>query len=121
VVVSTNRPDVERHEFRQLLAARVRKAAGRVMAELGLGSGTELVSLAGKGEEKTNYQVVVRLVNRHLNRAMGKPPTGSDRLNWTLEECRQALLHVDEAAQATERDLRAALGGGEPPKEDLSG
>jgi DNA repair protein RadD len=121
VVVSTNRPDVERHEFRQLLAARVRKAAGRVMGDLGLGSGTELVPLAGKGEEKTNYQVVVRLVNRHLNGAMGKPPTGSDRLHWTLDECRQALLHVDEAAVATERDLRAALKGAQPSKEDSIG
>jgi DNA repair protein RadD len=118
VVVSTNRPDVERHEFRQLLAARVRKAAGRVMADLGLGPGTELVPLAGKGEEKTNYQVVIRLVNRHLNGATGKPPTGSDRLHWTLDECRQALLHVDAAAEATERDLRVALAGTKSPKED---
>jgi DNA repair protein RadD len=118
VVVSTNRPDVERHEFRQLLATRVRKAAGRVMAELGLGSGTELVPLVGKGEEKTNYQVVIRLVNRHLNSAMGKPPTGSDRLRWTLEECRQALAHVDPAAGATEQDLRTALASARPAKEE---
>lgn len=101
----TQRPDLERHEFRILLQATVRKAAGRVLAELGLGAGVELVKLAGKGEERSNYQVVVRLINRALNRAAGKRETGSERLQWTLEECRQALGQVDAAAEATRREL----------------
>jgi superfamily II DNA or RNA helicase len=112
VVVSANRPDVERHEYRQLLATRVRKAAGRMLAELGLGAGTELVPLAGKGEERSNYQVLIRLVNRALNRRIGKPETGSDRLHWSLEELRAALRYVDWAAEETRRELAAAREAG---------
>jgi superfamily II DNA or RNA helicase len=111
IAFPVQRPDLERHEFRQLLAAAVRKAAGRVLGEIGLGSGTELVSLAGKGEERGNYEVVVRLVNRHVNRAAGKPETGSDRLNWSIEECRGALRLVDAAALAARDELRRALAG----------
>jgi DNA repair protein RadD len=119
------RPDLERHQFRQLLAAAVRKAAGRVLTDLGLGAGTELVPLAGKGEERSSYEVVVRLVNRHLNRAAGKPETGSNRLNWSIEECRAALRQVDAAAESARRELTQALtrdanegadGGGNGPR-----
>jgi superfamily II DNA or RNA helicase len=103
------RPDLERHEFRQLLAATVRKAAGRVLTEIGLGGGTELVPLAGKGEERSNYEVVVRLLNRHVNRAAGRPETGSDRLNWSIEECRAALRLVEGAAETARRELAQAI------------
>ena len=53
--------------------------------------------------------MIVRLVNRSLNRRLGKPETGSERLQWTLEECRQALNLVDAAAEETRRELQAAL------------
>lgn len=114
VAFPMKRPDLERHEFRQLLAVAARKAAGRVLGEIGLGAGTELVPIAGKGEERSNYEVVVRLLNRQLNRAAGKPETGSDRLSWSIEECRAALRLVEGAADAAREDLRRGLARGAP-------
>jgi hypothetical protein len=114
----TQRPDLERHEFRTLLAATIRKAAGRVLTELGLGAGTELVPLAGKGEERSNYEVVVRLLNRSLNRAAGKPETGSERLRWTLEECRGALGLVEGAVEETRRGLVDLLAKAKGSRQD---
>src|SRR5439155_17438 len=76
VVLPVTRPDLERHEYRKLLAATVQKAAGRVANELGLGPGLELVPLLGRGGEKSNYQAVIRLINHRLQRRKNKPESG---------------------------------------------
>src|SRR5439155_12005155 len=108
VVVPVVRPDLERHEYRKLLAGQVQKAAGRVALELDLGPGRELVALLGRGDEKNNYQVVIRLLNHALNRRLGKPETGSDRLSWTLAELQQALRALDRAAREVREEIRTA-------------
>src|SRR5439155_17963604 len=76
VLLPVTRPDLERHEYRKLLAAAVQKAAGRVANELGLGPGLELVPLLGRGGEKSNYQAVIRLINHRLQRRKNKPESG---------------------------------------------
>jgi DNA repair protein RadD len=109
VTLPVTRPDLERHEYRKLLAATVQKAAGRVASELGLGPGRELVTLLGRGDEKNNYQVVIRLVNHHLNRRMEKPETGSERGEWTLAEVQSALKQVDAASLGAQREIRRSM------------
>src|SRR5207244_6234961 len=109
VTLPITRPDLERHEYRKLLAATVQKAAGRVANELGLGPGCELVRVLGRGDERNNYQVVIRLVNHRLNRRMGKPETGSERGEWTLAEVQAALKQVDAASLEAQREIRQLL------------
>jgi superfamily II DNA or RNA helicase len=109
VMLPITRPDLERHEYRRLLASTVQKAAGRVANELELGPGRELVSLLGRGDEKNNYQVVIRLINHGLNRRMQKPESGSERGGWTLSEVQAALKQVDAAARETQREIQRAL------------
>lgn len=111
VTLPVTRPDLERHEYRKLLAATIQKAAGRVANELGLGPGRELVPVLGRGDEKNNYQVVIRLVNHRLNRHMDKPETGSERGDWTLAEIQAALKQVDAASLEAQREIRQALRG----------
>jgi hypothetical protein len=111
VTLPITRPDLERHEYRKLLAATVQKAAGRVANELGLGPGRELVTVLGRGDEKNNYQVVIRLINHRLNRGMEKPESGSERGDWTLAEIQAGVKQVDAAAVETQREIRQALRG----------
>src|SRR5437763_6175083 len=85
VTLPITRPDLERHEYRRLLASTVQKAAGRVANELSLGPGRELVSLLGKGDERNNYQVVIRLVNHRLNSRLNKPARGAAQGAATLQ------------------------------------
>jgi superfamily II DNA or RNA helicase len=112
VTLPVTRPDLERHEYRRLLAATVQKAAGRVANEVGLGPGRELVPLLGRGDEKNNYQVVIRLVNHGLNRRMDKPETGSERGDWTLAEVHAALKQVDAASLEAQREIRRVVSDG---------
>jgi DNA repair protein RadD len=109
VVVPVVRPDLERHEYRKLLAGQVQKAAGRVALELDLGPGRELVTLLGRGDERNNYQVVIRLLNHALNRRLGKPESGSDRLLWTLTEIQRALRELDHVAGEVGAEIRPAI------------
>ncbi len=109
VTLPVTRPDLERHEYRRLLAATVQKAAGRVANELNLGPGRELVPLLGRGDEKNNYQVVIRRVNHQLNRRMEKPESGSERGEWTLAEVHAALKQVGAASLEAGREIRRLL------------
>lgn len=109
VTLPVTRPDLERHEYRRLLAATVQKAAGRVANELGLGPGRELAAVLGRGDEKNNYQVVIRLINHRLNRRMEKPESGSERGDWTLAEVQAGIKHVDAAASETQREIRRLM------------
>jgi hypothetical protein len=110
VVVPVVRPDLERHEYRRLLARQVQKAAGRVALETDLGPGRELVPLLGRGDERGNYQVVIRMVNHAINRRLGKPESGSDRVSWSLAEIQQGLRDVDRAAREVQDAIRGARG-----------
>jgi DNA repair protein RadD len=111
VTLPITRPDLERHEYRRLLAATVQKAAGRIANELQLGPGRELVSTQGKGDERNNYQVVIRLVNHRVNGRMGKPESGSERGDWLLSEIQSAIHQVDAAALETQREIRQRMRG----------
>jgi len=86
-----NRPDKERQARRKKLDRAVRSTAGRIIQSMNVdGKDDDLVGPIGKGEESSNYEVVVRALHRTLNRAMGKDGSNSRRNSWLLEEFRQA-------------------------------
>lgn len=61
-----------------------------VLEQLGIPNDDSLVPLIGKGEEKSNYEVVVRTLNREVNGAMGKEGSNSERADWTVQEFNEA-------------------------------
>jgi len=101
------RPDRERHAYRTILDHAVKRAAGTILYRLGLPAGDErdddLVAAVGQGDESTNYEVVIRLLNRTLNRAMGKT-AGDDRDEgrnaWLIGELKAAKQEVAAARNA---------------------
>ena len=96
VYIKINRPDLERHEYRSLLDTRTKKLAGKIILGLGIdGKTNSLVSSVGKGEEKNNYEVVIRLVNRTLNEVMGKDGELFSRNDWGLDELKDGVKKLD--------------------------
>lgn len=87
---SLNRPDRLRRDIKNHLAQTCRKIAGQLLQNLHLKPTDNLIPLMGKGDEKTNFEVLIRLVNRELNQAMGKDPSHSQRDSWTLDELTEA-------------------------------
>jgi len=91
-----NRPDRERQARRKKLDKTVKTAAGRIIQSMNIdGRGTDLVDAVGKGEESSNYEVVIRSLHRNLNRAMGKDESNSRRNSWLVDEFRQAEAKLD--------------------------
>jgi hypothetical protein len=87
---------------------------------LGIPRGDDLVGTVGKGGEDSNFEVVVRMVNRAVNRAMGKDPSSGDggRNAWLRDELKAAEAHVDDARETVQDAIEAATDyapGGEGP------
>lgn len=88
------RPDLERDRLRQRLNQEVRRATGFILYELGFLEEGKLVQLLGDSGELTNYEVIIRALNRDLNHAMSKEESHSHRNDWTLEELQSALSQI---------------------------
>jgi len=66
------RPDRERNQYKKILNSRVKGAGARLLLELGFDfQGKDLIDIAGDGDERNNVQVVMRLLNRAVNKAIG--------------------------------------------------
>jgi superfamily II DNA or RNA helicase len=109
------RPDRERHAYRTILDHAVKRAAGTVLHRLDIPAGSaldaDLAEAVGSGDEDSNYEVVIRLLNRTLNRAMGKPvgdgaPSG--RNEWLVDELKAAKQEVPAARDRVAERIRAA-------------
>jgi len=86
-----NRPDQERQARRKKLNSTTQKQAGRIIQSMNIdGKADDLVALVGKGDESSNYAVVIRGLNRRLNRAMEKDGSNSRRNEWLSAEFRRA-------------------------------
>ena len=95
-----NRPDLERAEYRKLLSHRAQKIAGGIILELGIdGRTNDIVRSIGKGEEKNNYEVVIRLVNRILKRLMEKEGESLSRNDWVLDELKEGLQKLEQVVK----------------------
>ena len=98
-----NRPDVERKQHRLWLHKDVQRAAGFVMWMLKMDEADSHVAFIACEEDepapRSNYEAVVSALQREVNLAIGKDPTGSHRNDWTLQELRQARWKVREVRQ----------------------
>jgi DNA repair protein RadD len=107
-----NRPDVERKQHRLWLHKDVQRAAGFVMWMLKMDEADSHLAFIGADEERaprTNYEAVVSVLQREVNRAMGKDEHSSNRNDWTLQELRQARWKVREARQHLIKSIKSRV------------
>ncbi|HNC45673.1 MAG TPA: hypothetical protein PLU80_16015, partial [Acidobacteriota bacterium] len=95
------RPDLERAKLRQRLNQEIRRAAGFILYELGLEDDGSLAAVLGEHGEQTNYEVIIRALNREINHALHKDEDHSHREDWLQSEL--------EAAFSQTRTLRDML------------
>ena len=107
----SNRPDLERQAYRQILNNAVRRAAGTVLHALGIdGSARDLVEAVGKGEEQSNVEVVIRMLHRRVNRAMDRADGPDGRNAWLLDELRTAKQRVPTIRDGVVDTIASATG-----------
>jgi hypothetical protein len=107
-----NRTQVERRGLLLELRDRFRRSAAGVLAELRLDyKGRELVPLIGKGVERSNYEVVIRLMQRTLNERL-ELPNHEGRRHWDRDDLRAALRMTGEVRTATLDTIRQTASTG---------
>jgi superfamily II DNA or RNA helicase len=103
-----NRPARERHAYRKMLDHAVRRAAGTLLRRLDIPEGTDLVDAVGKGEEESNVEVVIRLLNRRVNAAVGRDNDTEGRNAWPLATLKEAKERVPAVRDAVLADIADA-------------
>jgi hypothetical protein len=103
-----NRPARERHAYRKILDHAVRRAAGTLLRRLDIPEGTDLVDAVGKGEEESNVEVVIRMLNRRVNAAVGRDNDAEGRNAWPLAALKAAKEAVPDVRDAVRADIEAA-------------
>jgi superfamily II DNA or RNA helicase len=104
-----NRPDVERRQWRQRLVKDVQRAAGALMNALHLPNDDSLLEYIAERDERSNYEALVRHLNRRLNAALGKDESHGGRHDWTLDELREAHSQIPLARKDVVAHLRRKL------------
>ncbi|HKL87449.1 MAG TPA: hypothetical protein VJ884_00495, partial [Salinibacter sp.] len=100
-----NRPARERHAYRKILDHAVRRAAGTILRRLDIPEGTDLVDAVGKGEEESNVEVVLRMLNRRVNAAVGHDDDTEGRNEWPLTTLKAAKEQVSAVRDAVLADI----------------
>ncbi|MFB6280087.1 MAG: DEAD/DEAH box helicase family protein [Salinibacter sp.] len=95
-----NRPARERHAYRTILNHAVRRAAGTVLYRLDIPEGADLVDAVGTGEADSNIEVVIRMLHRRVNAAVGRDDESDGRNEWPLATLKAANDHVSDARDA---------------------
>jgi hypothetical protein len=105
------RPEKERSAYRTALDHAVKRAAGTVLHALDLSDDHALARASiGDGTERSNYAVVIRLLNRAVNDAMGYGSDASEGRNaWLLDDLKAAKHRVSDARDAVLHHIRDAL------------
>ena len=107
----SNRPDLERQAYRQILNNEVKRAVGTVLHALGIdGSASDLVPVVGKGDEQSNIEVIIRMLHRRVNRAMDRDSGPDGRNAWMQDELRAAKQRVPEIRDAVIAAIESATG-----------
>lgn len=105
-----NRTQVERRGLLLELRDRFRRSAAGVLTELRVDyKGRDLVPLVGKGDERTNYEVIIRLMQRTLNSHL-ELPNHEGRRSWQRDDLRAALKLVTDVRTATLHAVAEASG-----------
>jgi len=95
-----NRPARERHAYRKILNHAVRRAAGTILHRLDIPEGNDLAATVGTGEEESNIEVVIRMLHRHVNEAVGRDDETEGRNEWPLATLKDAKETVPEVRDA---------------------
>jgi superfamily II DNA/RNA helicase len=103
-----NRPARERHAYRKILDHAVRRAAGTILRRLDVPEGTDLVDAVGQGDEQSNVEVVIRMLNRRVNAAVGRDDDTDGRNAWPLAALKAAKEHVTDVRDAVLADIADA-------------
>jgi superfamily II DNA or RNA helicase len=118
----SNRPDLERQAYRQILNNEVKRAAGTVLHALGIdGSVSDLVPAVGKGEEQSNIEVIIRMLHRRVNRAMDRGAEPEGRNAWLRDELRTAKQRVPAIRDGVIETIEAATPYSTGAADDTSG
>ncbi len=103
-----NRPARERQAYRKILDHAVRRAAGTILHRLDIPEGADLVPAVGKGEEESNVEVVLRMLNRRVNAAVDRDDDTDGRNEWPLATLKEAKAHVSNVQDSVLADIEAA-------------
>jgi len=103
-----NRPARERQAYRKILDHAVRRAAGTILHRLDIPDGTDLVDAVGKGEEQSNIEVVIRMLNRRVNAAVDCDDDIKGRNEWPLAVLKEAKANVSNVRDSVLADIEAA-------------
>ncbi|WP_105012788.1 DEAD/DEAH box helicase family protein [Salinibacter sp. 10B] len=103
-----NRPARERHAYRKILDHAVRRAAGTILHRLDIPEGTDLVDVVGKGEEQSNIEVVIRMLNRRVNATVDCDDDTKGRNEWPLAVLKEAKANVSDVRDSVLADIAAA-------------
>ena len=105
-----NRTQVERRGLLLELKDRFRRSAAGVLNDLSLDyAGRDLIPLIGKGDERNNYEVTIRLMQRTLNARL-ELPNHEGRRAWGRDDLRAALRLVGDVRAATLQAVSDAAG-----------
>ncbi len=107
---TVTRPDLERQQFRKYLNVSEKRVAAYILNNLEISPDFDLRSVLGKGEEKNNYETLIRLVHRRLNEDMGKDGSDSRRNSWGAEEIREALDKLEKLQNPLLKEAREKVG-----------
>lgn len=95
--------------YRKGLNITIQKAALNVLEQLGIPDNDSLVPLIGKGEERNNFEAIVRTLNREVNWAIGKEGSNSERDDWTIQEFTEARKLITRVQATLLEDLELEL------------
>ena len=115
-----NRPARERRAYRKILNNAVRRAAGTILRRLDVPDDADLADAVGQGDEESRVEVVIRLLHRRINAAVGRDDDTEGRNDWPLAALKAAKSHVVEVRDAVMSDLSAALSESDRPADDAS-
>ena len=101
--------EIERRQYRQWLHKDVQRAAGKVLVALHIPEDENLVEYLGERDERSNYEALVRGINRRLNRMLGKEDSRGSRNDWTLAELKEARGLITQARQELLQDVKRRL------------
>jgi hypothetical protein len=104
-----NRPARERRAYRKILNNTVRRAAGTILRRLDVPDAADLADAVGQGDEESNVEVVIRLLHRRTNAAVGRDDNSDGRNDWPLADLKAAKSHVAAVRDAVRSDIEAAL------------
>jgi hypothetical protein len=100
-------PQVQRQSLRERVASRSRTVANRVLINLGEPRAAFSIAKAMKLRPMDNAKAITVLMNREINRFVGRTP--NSRADWTLDELETAYASLDEIGDELDERIAQQL------------